>query len=242
MIDIHSHMIFGVDDGPKTLEESLELIDDAYKKGIKKIIATSHRRKGMFETPEQIIQKNFNTILENVKNKYDDLVIYYGAEIYYTLDIVRKLENREIPTLANTDYVLVEFSSNVSKRDILKAIDSVLILGLKPIIAHLERYNISEDNNLVESIINKGAYIQVNAASILKPKLFGDKEKIYKKRAKNLLKNDFVHFVASDMHNLATRKNYLNDAYDIISRNYGEKVAQEVIINNQEKLINNILI
>ncbi len=54
MIDIHSHIIFGVDDGPKTIEESLSLIGEAYRQGVRYIVATSHRRKGMFETPEKL--------------------------------------------------------------------------------------------------------------------------------------------------------------------------------------------
>ena len=67
MIDIHSHIIFGVDDGPKNLEESLALIGEAYAQGVRVIIATSHRRKGMFETPEEIIETEFRKVCRFLK-------------------------------------------------------------------------------------------------------------------------------------------------------------------------------
>ena len=69
MIDIHSHIIFDVDDGPKTLEESLSLIEESYRQGVRVIVSTSHRRKGMFETPEEKILANFLVVREEAKKK-----------------------------------------------------------------------------------------------------------------------------------------------------------------------------
>ena len=92
MIDVHSHIVFDVDDGPKTLEESLELIGESYAQGVRTIVSTSHRRKGMFETPEDKIFANFSKVKEEAEALYPDLTIYYGGELYYTSDIVEKLE------------------------------------------------------------------------------------------------------------------------------------------------------
>ena len=72
MIDVHSHIVFDVDDGPKTLEESLELIGESYAQGVRTIVSTSHRRKGMFETPEDKIFANFSKVKEKAEALYPD--------------------------------------------------------------------------------------------------------------------------------------------------------------------------
>ena len=92
MIDIHSHIVFDVDDGPKSREESKALLAEAYHQGVRMIVSTSHRRKGMFETPEEKIAANFRQVQELAKEVADDLVIAYGAEIYYTRDVIAHIE------------------------------------------------------------------------------------------------------------------------------------------------------
>lgn len=242
MIDIHSHIIFGVDDGPRHIDDSLLLLKEAYNQGIRKIIATSHRREKMFETSESQIKKNFLVLKEKAKEILPDLELFYGAEIYYHFGILEKIENKIFPSLADSQYILVEFSSATSFREIFTAVDRILLLGYKPVIAHIERYNIFEQASHIETLIKKGAYIQVNASSIKKIKLFGDREKILKKRAKYLLDNHLIHFIASDMHNLTSRKPLLKEAYTIIEKKYGIKMAEELCVDNPEKLLNNIII
>ncbi|MVJ19114.1 tyrosine protein phosphatase, partial [Staphylococcus aureus] len=99
MIDVHSHIVFDVDDGPKSREESKALLAESYRQGVRTIVSTSHRRKGMFETPEEKIAENFLQVREIAKEVADDLVIAYGAEIYYTPDVLDKLGKKRIPTL-----------------------------------------------------------------------------------------------------------------------------------------------
>ena len=101
MIDVHSHIVFDVDDGPKTLEESLDLIGESFAQGVRTIVSTSHRRKGMFETPEDKIFANFKKVKEEAEALYPDLTIFYGGELYYTSDIVEKLEKKLIPRMHN---------------------------------------------------------------------------------------------------------------------------------------------
>ena len=92
MIDIHSHIVFDVDDGPKTLKESLNLISESYRQGVRTIVSTSHRRKDMFETPEETIRANFLQVKKAAEEKFPDLTILYGGELYYTEDLRQKLE------------------------------------------------------------------------------------------------------------------------------------------------------
>lgn len=238
MIDIHSHIVFDVDDGPKTIEDSRALLEESYRQGVRTIISTSHRRKGMFETPEAKIEENFKQVQELAKEIADDLTILYGAEIYYTSDILDKLEQGKIPRLADSQYALIEFSMIAPYKEIHTALSNVLRLGVTPVVAHIERYHCLEnDEKKVRDLINMGCYTQINSSSVLKPKLFGDTYKFMKKRAQFFLEKDLVHFVASDMHNLNPRPPYMQEAYQIISKKYGESHAEQLFRKNQELLL-----
>ena len=238
MIDIHSHIVFDVDDGPKTIEDSRALLEESYRQGVRTIISTSHRRKGMFETSEAKIEENFKQVQELAKEIADDLTVLYGAEIYYTSDILDKLEQGKIPRLADSQYALIEFSMITPYKEIHTALSNVLRLGVTPVVAHIERYHCLEnDEKKVRDLINMGCYTQINSSSVLKPKLFGDTYKFMKKRAQFFLEKDLVHFVASDMHNLDPRPPYMQEAYQIISKKYGESHAEQLFRKNQELLL-----
>ena len=238
MIDIHSPIVFDVDDGPKTIEDSRALLEESYRQGVRTIISTSHRRKGMFETPEAKIEENFKQVQELAKEIADDLTVLYGAEIYYTSDILDKLEQGKIPRLADSQYALIEFSMITPYKEIHTALSNVLRLGVTPVVAHIERYHCLEnDEKKVRDLINMGCYTQINSSSVLKPKLFGDTYKFMKKRAQFFLEKDLVHFVASDMHNLDPRPPYMQEAYQIISKKYGESHAEQLFRKNQELLL-----
>ena len=234
MIDIHSHIVFDVDDGPKSIEDSKALLREAYNQGVRMIVSTSHRRKGMFETPEEKIATNFLKVREIAKEVADDLVIAYGAEIYYTLDVLEKLERKEIPTLNDSRYALIEFSMHTPYREIHTGLSNILMLGITPVIAHIERYDALENNEKrVRELIDMGCYTQINSYHVLKPKFFGEKYKFMKKRAR---------YFASDMHNLDSRPPYMEQAYDIIAKKYGAKKAKELFVENPRKIIMDQLI
>ena len=178
MIDIHSHIIFGVDDGPKTIEESLSLIGKACRQGVRYIVATSHRRKGMFETPEKVIMTNFLQLKAAVAEVYPEIRLCYGAELYYSKDILSKLEKKKVPTLNGSRYILLEFSMNTPWKEIQEAVNEVTLLGLTPVLAHIERYDaLAFHAERVEELIDKGCYTQVNSNHVLRPTLIGDRAK-----------------------------------------------------------------
>ena len=109
MIDIHSHVVFGVDDGAKTEKDTRDLLEESYRQGVRTIIATPHRRRGMFETDIEIIKENFKRVEEIATEVADDLTVYLGSEVYYKEGEIEKIESGVYPRLADTDYVLVEF-------------------------------------------------------------------------------------------------------------------------------------
>ena len=241
MIDIHSHIVFDVDDGPKTREDTRALLEESYRQGVRTIISTSHRRKGMFETPEEKISENFQEVKKIAAEVAPDLTIHYGAEI--TNDVLKKLEEKIIPRLAETRFALIEFSMGTPYKEIHTALDRLLHLGVTPVVAHIERYKCLEKNEeRVQEMIDMGCYMQINSSSVFKPRLFGDEQKQLKKRARYFLEKDLVHFVASDMHNVDKRPPYMAEAYRLIKEEYGEQRAQALFVSNQELLLADELI
>ena len=243
LIDIHSHIIFGVDDGPQTIEESRSLLMDAYNQGVRTIVATSHRRIGMFETPEDTIEKNFKSVQKLSKEVASDLTVLYGAEIYYSSELMDKLEKKMIPSINESSYVLIEFSRNITFWEIKSGLINILRLGYIPVVAHVERYQVLDRNEeYLKEIINMGCYIQINSSSVLKVKWYNDKNKVLKKRAKYFLDRDLVHCIASDMHHLSERPSFMKEAFDFISKKYGQKKAKRLFVDNPQLIITNQII
>ena len=114
MIDIHSHIVFDVDDGPKTREDTRALLEESYRQGVRTIISTSHRRKGMFETPEEKISENFQEVKKIAAEVAPDLTIHYGAEIYFTNDVLKKLEKQGLIEVEAPMVRLTELGIDVS--------------------------------------------------------------------------------------------------------------------------------
>ena len=235
--------MFDVDDGPKTRQDTRELLTESYRQGVRTIISTGDTIVVLEKTPEEKIAANFHEVQQIAKEVADDLTILYGAEIYYTSDILEKLDKKIIPTLGGTSYALIEFSMTTPYREIHSALNNVLRLGITPVVAHIERYHCLEnETKKVQDLINMGCYMQINSSSVLKPKLFGEKYKFMKKRAQFFMEQDLVHFVASDMHNLGPRPPYMQEAYQIISKKYGKAYADALFRENQEILLKDELI
>lgn len=240
MIDTHCHIIPEVDDGPKTIEESMDLLREAISQGLTKVIATSHRRSDMFELDEMVIFRQYQQLLNAAEAEFPFLKIYYGGELYYSEEIFKRLESGQLPTLASSDYVLVEFEYFKPYNEILRLVDRVRSLGKNVILAHMERYEALASNiEGIQKLIDKGAYMQVNAQSLLPSKLWKDSHKVFKKRAKVLMKENLVHLVASDMHNLSKRRPYLKEAYENVKKVYGERRAKRLFVTNPQRIIDN---
>lgn len=240
MIDIHSHIVFDVDDGPTTIEESLALVGESYRQGVRTIVSTSHRRKGMFETPEDKIFANFSQVKEAAEAKYEGLEILYGGELYYSSDILERLEQCQVPRMNDTRFALIEFSMTTPWKEIHTALSNVIMLGITPVVAHIERYNALEFNEeRVKELINMGGYTQINSSHVLKPKLFGDKYHKFKKRARYFLEKNLVHCVASDMHNLGPRPPFMDKAREIVTKDFGPNRAYALFEENPQTLLEN---
>ena len=175
MIDIHCHVLPEVDDGAKNIEQSLEMLRIAAKDGITDIIATPHfhYRRG-HASPEEIRRKVQEL---NAASRKDgvNITVYPGNELYYTHELLEKVKAGEALTLADSDYVLLEFSPDVEKSKLQRAVYKFLGEGYYPIIAHMERYEaFRKDREFTYTIEEMGAYYQINAGSL--PDMIADRD------------------------------------------------------------------
>lgn len=220
MIDIHNHIIYGVDDGSRSIEESLEMVNLYRKAGFSKIIATSHYDKSRYITyPDDIIKKA-DILNSRLEKEGIDFRIYPGQEIQIEIDTLEKIKNGDVLSLNNSRYVLCELSF-ASKPNFLKdLIYKMQLEGYVPIIAHAERYPyVSEDINWLLDFIKMGALIQVNYSSI----------KSHHDTMKELLERNMVHIIATDAHQSKWRSPYIveykNEIIDIIGEDKFEKLS-----------------
>lgn len=200
MIDIHTHLLFGVDDGVKTIEKSIEALKKAEEVGFNTIILTPHYIEGTsYDNLHSTNLIKFNELVKESKKNNINIKLLLGCEIYSKGGITSKIITGEISTLGSSKYILVEFPTFETLREIETSIHNIKIAGYIPIIAHIERYtNIYDNIEAVDELIKMGAIIQVNAYSFLK-KYGTNSYKI----AKKLLKQDKIDILSTDAHHIS---------------------------------------
>ena len=235
-IDIHCHILPEVDDGAKNIEQSLEMLRIAAKDGITDIIATPHfhYRRG-HATPEEIRRK-VQELNAAAKAEGINITVYPGNELYYTHELLEKVKAGEALTLADSDYVLLEFSPDVEKSKLQRAVYKFLGEGYYPIIAHMERYEaFRKDREFAYTIEEMGAYYQINAGSLM-----GSAGWNTKRFARTMLEQGMVKFIATDAHDTNKRYPGFGKAAEWIAKKYGEEDLWEYLRDNPQKIIENL--
>ncbi len=231
LTDIHIHLIHGVDDGPGTMEESAEMLRSYAKEGIKTLIATPHKRYGLFEYDLETVERNFEALRDIAGDLGIDL--YLGCEYHACSDMIDDLRAGRVHTLADTDYVLVEFSFVSSQKEMADAVYSLVSNGYRPVIAHVERYEaIQQDPEFCRDLNDKGALIQINAGSIM-----GEEGHRLRATCKYLLKKGLADIVASDAHGTKFRKSALAKSYRYVVKKYTEYYADRIFKHNPREVV-----
>ncbi|MDW7669951.1 MAG: CpsB/CapC family capsule biosynthesis tyrosine phosphatase [Bacillota bacterium] len=224
MIDIHNHIIWGVDDGAKTIEDSIEMAKIASEDGIHKIVATPHFMEDSFQVHKEKIIEKIDTLNLKLKEENIDVEILKGNEAFITVDILEKIEENKILSINNSKYILVEFPLMNIPQNSEKIINNIMKKGYRPVIAHPERINsIVNDPSILIPFIEMGCITQITSGSILG--LFGEK---IKKTSKEMITRNMVYIIGSDAHNTRSRKPKISRAYSKISELTDEKNVKEM--------------
>lgn len=234
MIDMHAHIIWGVDDGPKTFEETQKLIRLAEKEGIEQIVATSHALHPSYHADIQEVEEKLQVLTDWINEQGINIKVHIGHEIRVTEAIIDEIKNRNVATLNGTNYVLIEFPSATVPLFAKEIVKQLLNQGYVPIIAHPERNKLlANQPEKLRELIDLGAYAQVTAGT-----LAGAFGKDVQKIALRMVDEGLIHCYGSDVHNDSTR-DFKFDAGLTILENKNRQEMVEYLLENNERLMEN---
>lgn len=222
MIDLHVHILPGLDDGPGTIEESVALAKAAFKAGTRTLVATPHVLNLFDENRNSLIVREYARLKKHLESELPGLVLLLGTEIYFRPGL-SELVQLEAATINNTGrYIMVEFPLVDLPGGFEKELENLRSNGVIPIIAHPERtIAVLKKPALIGRMIGAGAVIQINAGSLTG--FFG---RSVRKMAHNLLCDGWVHVIASDAHGVDGRIPSLKAAISAATESIGEAAAR----------------
>ncbi len=229
MIDLHSHFLPGIDDGAKTINESIAMLTDSFSQGVKTIVATPHcalHDKDSITSFLSHRDDSLNKIKDAIKGNSAKIPhILLGAEIYLDNDIT-EYEGLLKLCIENTNYMLIEFPHIGFQPKSADWIYELTLLGIKPIIAHIDRY--SEWKEIFASLADVNVIYQVNASNFLN---FSGRRVL-----RHLFKYKVPFTVSSDMHNMSTRPSYMKKAYLKAKKSF-PTLSEDLFINNAQEIL-----
>jgi protein-tyrosine phosphatase len=235
LVDIHSHITFGLDDGAQTLEESLMMAKQAVAEGITTIIATPHHRHPFYDNPKKIVEKNISIIEEILLAAKIPLTVLSGQEVRVFGELVSALDlDEEILTLNHSKMILIELPSSNIPLYTEKLFYNLLVKGYKPVIAHPERNaEIAKNPEKLYQLIKNGAFSQVTAASVS-----GFHGRETQRLSLQMIEYHLTHFIASDVHNLTSRGFKWREAWSKVEKKIGKEFSENLQKQARE-LVNN---
>lgn len=229
MIDVHSHLIFDVDDGPVSVKESLRMLLEAEKLGIKAIIATPHFNEDLYKSKKAY--ENFQELV--LRTKDCGVELYMGYEVFINSYLYKIVKSRGDMTLNNSKYLLFELPSDSIPVYSSEIVYRLHLDSIIPVIAHPERNRrfVKSLNSFIK-FVECGCLVQIDAASIAG--VYGNDVRNF---AKELIKLDLVDFIASDAHCAEDYKNWYLKAFQQVKRWVGEQEAQKLFYFNPLKIL-----
>lgn len=232
-IDIHHHIIHGVDDGPSDFEQTQKMLQRAHENGVAVIAATSHSMPGLQRFPMDEYLDHLKMAQEWIDGQGLGIRLCTGSEIFYTRDTVRMLQEGRVLTLNNTQTVLVEFNPSDEFKPIRDAVRHIGNAGYTVIVAHAERYEGTQDfDHLMELQQDYGAYIQINAGTIISPGGF-----LRKRWLRKLIDKGCCDIVATDAHNVTSRPCRMKHCYETLEAGWGRELAERLCYTTPAKLL-----
>lgn len=227
MIDIHTHILPGLDDGANDWEDTLNMARAAVAEGITTLVATPHHANGRYDNKAVEVKEHTRLINERLIAAGVPITIRPGQEIRVHDDLLEAWHREELLPLAGSEYVLIEMPSSRVPKEMIELIHELRILNLKPIIAHPERNaEVAKQPERLAELIEKGAFAQVTTHSLL-----GGFGRRIEQSAWSLCRSGLIHVVSSDAHHLERRGFRLREAYDAIRERMGEQ-WESYFLNN----------
>jgi protein-tyrosine phosphatase len=223
-VDMHSHLLPGIDDGAKTIEHSLGMILRFQEMGYKKLIMTPHIMEDYYKNTPEIIHGKLEEVRAELKAYNIDMQLEAAAEYYFDETLIEKIKNKEVLTFGD-NHILFEYSFGQEPQQISTLLFEFKVNNYKPILAHYERYPYYHNNpEKIREYRDKGILIQLNLLS-----LTGHYGPAVEKMAKYLVDNKLVDFVGSDCHRIEHLEIIENNA----KNPYFHKLKELDLLNNR---------
>jgi protein-tyrosine phosphatase len=231
LIDIHSHVLYGLDDGARTLEDSVAMIRMAADNGTTDLVCTPHANLTYRFEPDRIRER----LAEISEASGNVLRLYSGCDFHLSYENIQDaIENPRKYTIDHQNYLLVEFSDLLIFRNTAEILARLQDAGMIPVLTHPERNGLLRQRiDQIEAWVQAGARVQITAQSPL-----GDFGRRAKEFCETLLDRGLVHFVASDAHDCERRTPRLDQAYAWLKQDHGEAIAEALCVANPRAALN----
>lgn len=219
--DIHSHMLFGTDDGAQDEETMYAMLDMAYNSGTRAVCLTPHYQPVYYGNNAGRSQHAFTLLSEYAKKKYPDMRLSLGNELGYYTECIEAIKEGKCRLIADK-YLLMDFPPTTHFFAIKYAMNEMLAAGFRVVLAHIERYTcLRGEEDTLADWEHRGALYQVNATAFSRTASFRTRRHV-----KHLMRRALIHAVAADAHDLVQRPPVLAEAEAVITKNYGEDIAR----------------
>ncbi|MCC2685950.1 MAG: hypothetical protein K0R75_2849 [Paenibacillaceae bacterium] len=234
MIDIHSHILPGLDDGAQDLSQSIEMALQAVGDGIRRLVATPHHANGRYDNKASSVIAAVDRLNGELQERRIPLEVLYGQEVRVYSDLLGDFADNRLLTINRSGYLLLELPSDRIPSSLNDLIHELKVMGIVPIIAHPERNReIASDPGKLQGLIERGALSQLTSHSVNGG--FGRK---IQELCLNMCRRNLVHFIASDAHNVDHRPFHLRSAYEYIGHKLGQRFI-EYYLDNSERVTDN---
>ena len=231
MIDIHCHLLYGLDDGAPDADMSVAMLREAAKQGVTAVILTPHYRHGMFHFDAVRTMAHLRNLLPEARKLRIDLAV--GTEYHVNSGILDALQTGKVFSLAKSSYVLTEYSYESEYRYIREMTQTLVLRGYIPVIAHAERYAcMVRDIELARELRELGAWIQINCDAVT-----GADGRGAKKYCRQLLDLGYADVIASDSHGIKNRACHMKKCHTYLSCKYSEALAEKLMTENPAKIL-----
>jgi len=232
---MHCHVLPGVDDGPKEMEDSIALLREAARQGVQTMIVTPHYHPGRYKVPARRVHRVLTQLQIELSFEGIGIDLLPGQECYYFSGLLQELEAGNVLTMNETDFVLVEFDPQVLYSVIQQAVRELYNAGYRPIIAHFERYKcLNGRSDRLEELKSMGAMLQMNFDCLLY------KEGIFKRNPwRQVLQEGMVDFLGSDTHGMNFRPPHIDKAVEWLKAEVDPELIKRILDRNIQLLTKN---
>lgn len=237
MIDIHTHILPGIDDGARDIYDTLDMAQMAADSGVTAIVATPHCNiPELFDNYlDAEYVKVFRDTQEAIRREKIPVQLLAGMEVFSTYDLPDLLADKKVMTLNGSRYLLTEFAFDEDWEYAQDILERVYKMKVVPLVAHAERYEFVQDNpQIIYEWREKGYLIQVNKNSFQ-----GGFGRHAERTAYELLDHNLISVIASDAHGAERRTTYMKDVYEMLEEDYSERVLRVLFEENPRRICEN---